>query len=205
MTKLAILIGSHRPQSQSAKVGRFIQKFLMTEFPGVETFVLDLGETPLPLWDEGVRRWEAKWECLWRGVSQELKSCDGVVVIAPEWNGMAPPALKNLFLLCEGKEQELAHKAGLIIGVSSNLGGAYPVLELRMSSFKNTHICYIPEHIIIRRVGEMFNPGEPVCEEEAQIRRRLRYALALLLAYAKALKGVRESGIIDTNRYLWGM
>jgi len=205
MTKLAVLVGSHRPQSQSAKVGRFIEAMICKEFPGTETFGFDLGGHPLPLWDEGLRTWEEKWEKTWRSISRELKSCDGFIVIAPAWHGMAPPALKNLLLLCEEKEQELAHKAGLIVAVSSSMGGAFPVAELRMSSYKNTHLCYIPEHITIRYVGDIFNQDEAVWGEEVYIRQRLKYALSLLIEYAKALKAVRESGVIDTKNYLWGM
>jgi NAD(P)H-dependent FMN reductase len=205
MTKLAILIGSHRPQSQSAKVGRFVETLLANEFPDLATFFLDLGENPLPLWDEGVRTWTEPWEKVWREISQNLQSCDGIIVVAPEWNGGVPASLKNFFLLCEGKEQELAHKPGLIIAVSSNMGGAYSVAELRMSSFKNTHICYLPEHVIIRNVGDLFNDPGSLCDEELKMRDRIRYAVLLLNEYARALRSVRESGAVDSKRYPWGM
>jgi hypothetical protein len=40
----------------------------------------------------------------------------------------------------------------LIIAVSGGAGGgAYPVAELRMSSYKNSRICYLPEHLIVRQ------------------------------------------------------
>lgn len=45
--KTGIIIGSHRHDSQSAKVASFVQKQLIGE-----SFVLDLGKNPLPLWDE---------------------------------------------------------------------------------------------------------------------------------------------------------
>ena len=63
---------------------------------------------------------------------------------------MVPAGLKNFFL-CFGRN-ELAHKPGLIVGVSSADGGVYPVAELRMSSYKNSRICYIPEQLIVRNV-----------------------------------------------------
>ena len=70
---------------------------------------------------------------------------------------MATPIAKNFFLICN--KGELAHKPGLIVSISSGNGGAYPVSELRSSSYKNTHIMWIPEQIIIRNV-EQFQPGE---------------------------------------------
>ena len=42
----------------------------------------------------------------------------------------------------------MAHKPGLIVTVSAGLGGSYPVTELRISSHKNTRLCYIPDHVL---------------------------------------------------------
>ena len=50
--------------------------------------------------------------------------------------------LLNIFLLCGNGE--FSHKPGLIVSVSSGNGGAYPIAELRSSSYKNTHIMWIP-------------------------------------------------------------
>ena len=74
----------------------------------------------------------------------------------PEYGGMATPNSKTFLVFNNG---ELFHKPGLIISVSSGTGGAYPISELRSSSYKNSHIMWIPEHIIIRNVGQ-FNPGK---------------------------------------------
>ena len=76
-------------------------------------------------------------------ISNKLASSDAFIVISPEWHGMAPAGLKNFFLMW-GKG-ELAHKPALIITVSSGDGGSYPVAELRMSSYKNNRICFLPE------------------------------------------------------------
>ena len=52
---------------------------------------------------------------------------------------------------------QLGHKPALIVTVSSADGGAYPVAELRMSSYKNNRICYLPEHVILRNVERILN------------------------------------------------
>ena len=88
---------------------------------------------------------------------------------------MVPSAVKNFFLLCSA--QELGHKPGLIVSISSSRNGAYPVAELRMSSFKNNRLLYIPEHLILRDVEKMFNPGEPGLEDDIYYRQRLDYCL----------------------------
>lgn len=201
--KYAIIAGSHRPQSQSGKVARFIAARLQALNPEASSYVLDLGKTPLPLWDEGIWNNDPKILDIWKPVSAELANSDAAIVIAPEWGGMVPAALKNLFLLAG--DGCLYHKPGLIVGVSASRNGAYPVAELRMSSYKNTHLQYISEHVIVRFVGDMLNGEAAQSEDDASLRKRLDYSLAVLAEYAKALKLVRDSGVLDRKGFPFGM
>jgi NAD(P)H-dependent FMN reductase len=201
--KLAIISGSQRAESQSARVGRFVQRLLSTEFQGIDCFFHDLGECPLPPCEDEYPLPAEREPKLWTKISGELKTSDGIVVVSPEWGGMAPAALKNFFLWCN--DHELSHKPGLIVAVARRLGGSYPVAELRMSSYKNTQLCYIPEHIIVRHVESMLGDAEPASEDAAALQSRTIYALRLLVEYAKALRAVRASGAVDLERYPWGM
>ncbi len=97
--KIGIVIGSHRQASQSAKLGAAVAKSLES-LPGCdELFSLDLAGNPLPLWDEGIWNGDEDWRALLAPLMAELESCDGFVVISPEWSGMVPAGLKNFFLL----------------------------------------------------------------------------------------------------------
>jgi len=203
VNRIAVIAGSHRHPSQSGKVARFIEQMIVTELDGVDSYLLDLGATPLPLWAPNMWELDALSDQNWGPVSGALAECTGVVVVTPEWGGMVPAALKNLFLLCS--RNELSHKPGLIVAVSSGLNGAYPIAELRMSSYKNTQFCYIPENIIVRNVRSVFNDYNDPLTEEAYLRQRLKYALLLLVAYADALKVVRQSGVVDLATYPFGM
>ena len=201
--KLAIISGSHRQKSQSRKVADFMaERMIQME---VKPWVLDLAEANFPFWDEGVWTGEEKWKKIWSPVAQELSSCDGFVVISPEWSGMATPALKNFFLLASSRE--LGHKPGLITTVSSGIGGSFPINEIRTSSYKNTRICYLPEHLVIRNVEKVLNivHDTDVTPDDQYIRGRIDYALRLLMEYAKALKSVRASGVVDHKAYPNGM
>ena len=102
---------------------------------------------------------------------------------------MAAPAARSIFLLWGNGE--LAHKPGLIVSVSSGNGGAYPISELRSSSYKNTHIMWIPENIIIRNVEE-FNPGAYGKNIPEWLNDRIDYVLKLLLTYVSNMKPIRE-------------
>lgn len=201
--KIAIVSGSHRPESQSGKVARYIAGRLAVLSGGVESYVLDLGKTPLPLWDEDIWKGQGAVVDAWKPVSREIATCDGAVIIAPEWSGMVPAALKNFFLLAS--DGCLYHKPGTIVGVSASRNGAYPVAELRMSSYKNTHLQYISEQIVVRYVGDMLNDGEPQSDDDGSIRKRIDYALTVLIEYAKALKGVRDSGVLNRKEFPYGM
>lgn len=200
--RAAIISGSHRVDSQSGKVARHIAR-LIEASASPAPYLLDLGKTPLPLWDEGVWAGSPEWQQVWGPVSEKIQECDAIVVVSPEWAGMVPSALKNFFLLCT--RGELAHKPGLIVAVSASRGGAYPVAELRMSSYKNTHLCYIPDHVIVRDVRSILNDGEPASDDDRYIRDRLEYSVKLLDAYASALTTVRAAGVVDRKKYPFGM
>ena len=202
--KVAIISGSHRQNSQSMKVARHIQKTLETDI-GEETWLYSLAGNPLPLWDEGVWEGEQKWLDILTPLREELSHCDALVVITPEWHGQVPAGLKNFFLLF-GKN-ELAHKPALIVSVSAGAGGAYPVAELRMSSYKNSRLCYIPEHVIIREVESVLNESAADNDprSDGYIRERLAWSLNILKQYAIALTSVRTSGVTETDKFGNGM
>ena len=200
--KIGIICGSHRHEPESLRVARYIEGQLR-ELGVEDIYLLSLSDNPLPLWDEGMWTNDPKWKTLWGPIAEQLRQAEGFVIVSPEWSGMVPAGLKNFFLLCD--KALLAHKPGLIVTVSASMGGAYPVAELRMSSYKNTRICYIPDHVIVRNVGRMLHVPEPADQDDAAVRRRLRYCLQVLLEYAKALRLVRSSGRIDLKTFPYGM
>ena len=200
---IGIIIGSHRKASQSAKIGRFLSTLLETEF-GAHTWIRDLGTTPLPLWDEDIWNNGPQWQPL-KALSTQLTESDGFVIVAPEWHGMAPAAIKNFFL-CVGMP-ELAHKPALACAVSAGEGGAYVIAELRMSSYKNNRVCWLPEHLIARSVKDICNDDatQNDTDLQAEFAARAHHASTLLLAYAAALKPIREDTEIDLSRFMNGM
>lgn len=203
--KIMLISGSHRDNSQSEKVARYMAQSLLDNQQATETDVFTLAGNPLPLWDEGIWNGDAKWQALLNPLSAKLASSDGFVIITPEWHGQVPAGLKNFFLLWGAGE--LAHKPALIVGVSSSDGGAYPVAELRMSSYKNNRICYIPEQLIVRHVESVLNADatQNIPEADRYFRERIVYAGGILSAYATALKSVRDSGITQTDIFRNGM
>ena len=202
--KIAIISGSHRQNSQSIKVAKHIEKSLLDNTLADDTWIFSLAGNPLPLWDESIWDGNEEWKAILDPLSKELSSCDGFVIIAPEYHGQVPAALKNFFLMWK---HELSHKPALIVGVSSADGGSYPVAELRMSSYKNNKLCYMPEHLIIRHVESVLNGDSKENNSEADVyfRERIDWTLAQLREYAIALKQVRDSGVTQTDKFGNGM
>ena len=201
--KFFILSGSHRAEAQTLKVANYAKSVLTREHAGAEAHLYSLSGNPLPLWDEASG---GAPDALWDPISAELKAADALVVVTPEWGGMATPGVKNFLLNCTA--DEIGHKPALIVTVSASRGGSYPVAELRMSGYKNNRLAWLPEHVIVHHVEQNFTApdGTPeIPKEDALLRKRLRYALRLLEEYGKALQQVRASGVIDHKTFRSGM
>lgn len=187
--KISIISTSQRKESQSKRISNIISLNLQKLNPNLDIFFLDLGMSPLPLWSAEKKNGKGVWGKTWGNISNKFSDSDGFVFVVPEYGGMATPAAKNMFLLCGNGE--LSHKPSLIVSISSGNGGAYPITELRSSSYKNTHIMWIPENIIIRNVEE-FNPSSHGDNIPKWLDNRIDYTLRLLLAYSSHMKPLRK-------------
>ena len=203
--KLTIINGSHRYGSQSKKVSEFLKSTATENGFFSEVDIISLEGNPIPLWDEDVWNKTEEWGSILDPIREKFMKSDAFVVVAPEWHGQVPSGLKNLFLMCTS--QEVGHKPALITSVSSVDGGAYVVAELRMSSYKNNRICYIPEQLIIRNVEKVLNRDKALNDPEADqyFRQRSEWALNLLKQYSTALKLVRDSGVALSQEFSNGM
>lgn len=182
--QLMIVAGSHAQQSQSARVAHFLkQRAIELELCAPEeVLVQDLGSDPLPFWDSSLR-----------GVpvphAEFLQQSTALILISPDWHGMATPAIKNWFYHLPA--QALEHKPVLLCGVSAGDGGAYPVMDMRAYSFKNFRPCYLPEQLIIRKVREEFLDPTSTPPECTLTFERAEYCLRLLNSYAQGFEHIR--------------
>jgi NAD(P)H-dependent FMN reductase len=200
---IAIISGSHRQQSQSARVARFVADTLGRIDPAVTTDLLDLAGNPLPLWDESLWQGDSDLARAWKPWRDRLRRADGFVIVTPEWAGMVPPGLKNLLLFAGPRE--VGHKPALVVAVSASRGGSYPVNELRCSGGKNNRLLVIPEHVLVHDVNDMLVGDAAAGDRDAWLRRRLEFAGRILLAYAAALAPIRASGVTEHADFPFGM
>lgn len=163
---------SQRYNSNSLKISQYINN----EFFDNEATIYDLQNKPLPFWGEP--------EDLAVNNAQNIcNNSTGIVFVVPEWNGMAPAAIKNFFLWMSAKQ--LAHKPALLISISAGDGGAFVISELRSSSYKNCRINYIPEHVILRQAND-FIEDKKNTERYLYYRSRLNYAISTLKVYSES-------------------
>jgi azobenzene reductase len=201
--QIVIVVGSHRKDSQSSRVGAYIAKDLARIDPSLTIDTIDLADNPLPLWDESLWQGDSTLAAQWKPFRDRMRKADGFVIISPEWAGMVPPGLKNLLLFAGPKE--FGHKPALIVAVSASRGGSYPVNELRTSGYKNSRLVYIPEHVLVQDVSEVLVGETPAGERDAWLRRRIEFADRILLEYAKALAPIRVSGLTEHADFPYGM
>lgn len=126
MTKIAIIIGSTRPNRMGATVADWVHKEAASRDASYD--LIDLREVDLPLLDEGtppsMGQYEHEHTKKW---AETIAQYDGFVFVTPEYNHATSAALKNAldFLYAEWND-----KACAFVGYGS-LGGARAVENLR--------------------------------------------------------------------------
>ena len=203
--KILIVSGSQRTDSKSAEIARFIQeselsgvKNVLNEQENVESSLLDLSKFPYLLDYYGDSRDNDEvLQASKKQVLAALYDCDGIVIISPEWGGMLPPALVNLFLLTANGSAgglPLGHKPAFAIGVSASGGGNNPVSLMKAYTAKNSHLVWLPLHAIVQNVEDFLSHAWQPSEENrfTQVQSRIEVGLKSLLIYAKTLSDVRD-------------
>ena len=204
--KIAVINGSSRPKSQSLKIADWTVEKLKDL--GAEPQLIDLHKHILPT---DINLLDLKNEPTgvdaWTPIEKILQDCEGFVVVSPEWNGMSPPALMNMFEYASVSSKPLAHKPGQLITVSSTDGGSYPAAELRVYGPKNNHFFYNPELVIIRNCEKVFNSRNPEVGNSADeyLQARAEQSLKVFLEYVKAMSKMRADTTVELLKYPNGM
>lgn len=197
--KAAIISGSNRKNSESLRVAHFLKKRMET-VTNLEPSLIDLNATPIGVSpDENAFGHQDE---NFRVIAKNVEESDALVIISPEWSGMASPMLKALLVFMG---PVAAYKPALLVGVSAGVGGAFPISELKATGNKNNFIVFLPEYLIFRKVGGLLKTEAPESEEDKYIRERSDYALQLLQEFSKNLQNIRKSNLIDLKKYPFGM
>ena len=126
--KIAVVVGTIRRGRQSIKVGNYLIEEL-NKREGVEAALVDLEELDVPmLWER--RHWMEEDE-IPAGLTrykEQIDWADGVVLVAPEYNGGYPAVLKNVL---DALYSEYKWKPFGLCCVSAGYGGYTVISQLR--------------------------------------------------------------------------
>ncbi|WP_221794930.1 NADPH-dependent FMN reductase [Oceanobacter mangrovi] len=186
--KNAIVAASIRHNGESQRIAEQIRdRFLLGNADVFDLFPLDL-----PIW-----HMDAEPDERVDLVLQRLAAADALIFVIPEWQGMVPTCLKNLLLW--SSSDELAHKPVLPVALSLSSGGAFAIAEMRATGYRNGRLLYLPEHLILRSVSDLWNDQDHPAD--AYLAGRSQYCIDQLLIYASVLKPVRNSLCIGLNDF----
>ena len=197
-----IIAGSYRSKSESLRISHWLNH----EFYQDQAELIDLHSLALPLWD-GQSLNDPKLIAAVEHWQQKIEHARQLIIVTPEWHGSAPAALKNA--LQWSQPGALAHKPCLLVGISAAVGGAFAISDMRASCYKNNRLLFLPEHIILRNVTDLWSDTDLDCqtarEQETYLYDRFQYALTQLSAYAEALDGIRPNLLEGLKKFPNGM
>lgn len=200
--KITIINGSNRENAQSFRIAEWVKSRLNENHKDIEVDFVDLRKVDMSFVpDEYWAGESAKAKAMGKEY-KKVEDSDAVVIVTPEWGGAASPVLKH-FILMSG--YAFAHKPVLTVGVSATpVGGIRPIEDIK-HTFKNARGVIMPEPVVINNVNSFALNGKIENEHDEYIFPKMDYSLRLLEQYAKGLKIVRDSGVVDHEKFEFGM
>lgn len=151
--KITILLGAIRKGRKSKHVSELVAD-RMQQFEGYETKVLDLADYPLPLLEERIDEME-EVPAGFDHFTSALSDAQGVIIVAPEYKGGMPGALKNALDFLP--PQVLHHiPVGIVTVSSGGFGGANCLNQLRLTTLALGGLP-IPEKLCFSHVNDVFS------------------------------------------------
>jgi NAD(P)H-dependent FMN reductase len=185
--RVAIIIGSTRPNRKSAKVGLWVFEHAR-ERDDLEAELVDLADQGLPIFDEGTPPGAGKYEHEHtKGWAALIDSFDGYVFVTPEYNHGVPGVLKNAldFIYAEWNNKA----AGFV--AYGNTGGARSVEQLRLV-MAELSVASVRSAVALSIFTD-FDKENNFTPDERHLK-KLEAMFDELVSWGGALKGVRESG-----------
>lgn len=166
MMHIAVLSTSVRTERNSHRVGLYFKRLIEDHYIATCDLV-DLQEYNFPIFEERLRFMVNPPEQVLEFAGR-IEHADGIVVIAPEYNGGYPASLKNVIDLLS---EEWKGKPTALVTVSTGpFGGALLLPSLVFSLWKKK-VWVVPARYHVPKVHEAFNEeGAPAEQEETDKR-----------------------------------
>lgn len=168
--KILAFAGSSRQGSWNQKLLNVA--ILSAEDAGAEVTRLNLGDYPLPLFNEDLEKASPPEKLL--DLQRSFLEHDGILIASPEYNSSITPLMKNTIDWVSRVFDDLppcaAYKgkvAGLIAASPGGLGGLRGLVHLR-SILQNIGVMVVPDQFALPRVLEAFNDDGTLKDEKQQ-------------------------------------
>lgn len=182
--KLTVISGTNRRDSVSIKVARNIQSRYQTR--GVsDVEVFDLATLPLELFSPDAY---ADKPAEFEPFSERILASDGLIVIAPEYNGSYAGALK-LFIDMLKFPESFENRPVAYVGIAAGIWGGLRPVEHLQQVFGYRNALNFNERVFIPAVGKAFDEesgkfNPPLVEE------LLEQQTSRFIDYVRRLKGL---------------
>jgi NAD(P)H-dependent FMN reductase len=190
MTRIAIILGSTRHGRRGEAVARWVHEIAVRHRPEAEFDLLDLLDFELPHLDETTPAifgsYEHEHTVRW---AEAIGSCDGFIVVTPEYNHSFPAPLKNAidFLFAEWNDKAAGFVSyGLHGGVRAVEHLRQVLAEMKVATVR-TQVALSVHHDFV--ITDPLEPGTfaPGAHQEPT----LTTMLDEVAAWAEALKALR--------------
>ena len=176
---IPVILGTARQGRESENVARFV--FEQTrKRAGMETELIDVRTLPMRLDDAGEQMKDAKF-------SATIERCDGLIIVAPEYNHGYPGLLKHAL---DMNLKEYIHKAVGICGVSAGPFGGARVIEALLPVMRELGLVTIFEDMNFGNVQDLFDQNGNLLDQKHV--RRIDKFLSELVWMAHVLRYGRE-------------
>lgn len=145
---IAVIVGTHRRESVSAKVARQIVG--MYEDSGVPADLIDPAELPIELF--GPDSFEHRYDT-GSQLAGRLIAARGLHVVVPEYNGSFPGVLKHL-LDVQNYEQCFGGKSVALVGIAAGDWGGLRAVDQIAAVFQYRNANVFGKRVYVRNVDE---------------------------------------------------
>jgi NAD(P)H-dependent FMN reductase len=175
MPRIAIISSSVRAGRNSHRVALYFKRFLEKNQFALSD-ILDLDEYKFPLFEERLR-FQENPSVAALDFAGKIKSADGVLIIAPEYNGGYPASLKNAIDLLYSEWQR---KPVAISTVSDGSFGGSQVIESLQFILWKIHAWTITATFPVPKVSEAFDENGSPADEPGTDSRATKFINELL-------------------------
>lgn len=177
---IAVICGTHRPNSRSMVVARFLEKSYLSL--GHRVGLIDLEKLPLECF--APQAFSVKPPGF-APFQKSILEANGLHLVVPEYNGSYPGVLKHFIDLLE-YPASFQHRPVALVGLGHRWGGLRPVEHLgQVFGYRNSY--QLPERVFIQDAKNSVDTVKGVyLEETAQ---RLGAQAQAFVSFIEQLKG----------------